>query len=197
MTPITKTIGELFQASGWGATCKSAQDLLDVAFPGWNEDTSVDLLTYDTAFRNAGLSSLCNYSYYRKLTGAQQKQYINWALGVFLTHVPDINPHKAAMVQLKLDLADYITAPTAPKKAALLATAKAIKPNTSDNVQLFVKNAFKGITVAVANNTVDGSVINEFSTCLKRAGQRLSSKTAVEMDDIILTKLEQIIGIID
>lgn len=201
-TPISRTIGQLFQLSGFGASCQPAYDLLDSVLPGWTEDTSVDLLTYDNYFRNAGLSGLCVYTYLRNLTLAQQKVYVNWAMTTFLSYVPDAFPQKAAMSQIQTDLIDYATTPTNAKKNALLATSKAIKPNTSNDSDIYARNAFKGIIYSVitavsASTPLSGSALNEFTTNLKRTGMRLTGKTSDQVSAVILTKLEQIIGIID
>ncbi len=195
-TPISKTIGECFALSG-GKSCKAVYDFIEATYPGWTEDTVIDVLAWTEGLRALGQSNAVNYGLYRGLTNAQAKQFINWALTQFITHTPDGYARKAAMITLKDDLADYIAAPTNPKKLALLVKAKAIKPSTDSHAELYVANAFKGITVAIANNAVTGDVLNELGHCLTRAASLLSSMTILEANDAILTKLQRILGVID
>jgi hypothetical protein len=195
-TPISKTIGECFALSG-GKSCKAVYDFIEATYPGWTEDTVIDVLEWTEGLRALGQSSAVNYGLYRGLTNAQAKQFINWVLNQFISHTPDAYARKAAMITLKEDLADYISAPTNPKKAALLAKAKAIKPSTDSHAELYVANAFKGITVAVANNAVTGDVLNELGHCLTRAGHLVGGLTILQVNNAILTRLQTILGVID
>lgn len=195
-TPISKTIGELFGYSGF-KSCKAIYDFADSAYPAWTEDTSVDVLAWTEGLRAINQSGNANYAIYRGLTNAQKQTFINWALTAMINHTPDSYPRKAAMITLKNEIADYMAAPTAPKRTNLLAKAKAIKPTTSSEAELLVANGLKGITVAVATNQVTGEVLQELGRSLNRAGARLAGLTVLEVNNAILTKLQQIIGIID
>lgn len=195
-TPISKTIGELFGYSGF-KSCQPIYDFADSAYPSWTEDTVVDVLAWTEGLRAINQSNNANYAIYRGLTNAQKQTFINWALSAITNYAPDSYPRKAAMITLKNEIADYMAAPTAAKRTNLLAKAKAIKPTTSSRAELLVANAFKGITVAVATNQVTGDILEDLGRSINRAGARLAGLTILQVNNIILTKLQQIIGIID
>lgn len=86
-TPISQTIGQLFSYSG-GASCKSVYDLLDANHPGWNEDTSLDVLTYCEELRTAGIPWDANFGLIHALTTPQKAQFIAY----ILQKIIDITP---------------------------------------------------------------------------------------------------------
>ncbi len=193
---ISKTIGELFAYSG-GASCREVYNRLDAVLPGWTEDTVVDALAYLEDMRSIGQAGNANRGLYFALTAPMRLNFMAWALDQIILATPGSYTRKPAMVQLRADLADYVAAPTAQKRNAILATAKAIKPNTSIPAELFVGNAFKAVAKAIANNTVDGLVITELAKNLRHAGVALAGLSLAQIDDAILTQLEKIIGVID
>ena len=194
-TPIQVTIGVAFGYTG-GKSCQAVYDYAEANYPGYTEDTTIDVLTWCEGLRAIGLSMHANHGLYHGLSVAQQKTFINWALTQIIAYTPAGYSRRAAMIQLKADLADYIAAPTVQKKNALLATAKAIKPVTSIPAEVYVANAFKGITNAVANNVVTGEIIRDLVRDLKQAAIRLNGLTSLQVEDAILTKLERIIGVV-
>lgn len=194
--PMAKTIGEIFALSHF-KSCKGVYDYLEANHPGWTEDTVIDVLTYTEGLRALNQSANAAYGIYNGLSNANQRIFVNWALNQFISHTPNAYPKKNDLIALKDALADYIQSPTAPKRNALLATAKALKPETNVDAEIFVLNAFKGITVAIANNLVNGEVLRELARNLARAGQKLSNLTIQEIHGAILTKLQQIIGVRD
>lgn len=193
---ITKTIGELFAYSGWRA-CKAIYDALDTSVPGWTEDTSVNVLTYSEGMRTIGQSANVNYSVYRYLSAPQRLNFLNWAFDQLILVTPANYPNKAAMATFKAAIVDCATAPTAQKQNNLRATAKAIKPDTSSNADLFVANAFKGVANAVANNAVTAEVVGDVAHNLVRASMRLAGLTSLQANDAILTQLQIVVGIRD
>ncbi len=195
-TPISQTIGTLFSYSG-GVSCREVYDRLDVVLPGWTEDTVVDALAYLEDMRSIGQAGNANRGLYFALTPPMRLTFMAWALDQIILLTPASYPRKPDMILLRAELADFVAAPTVAKRNALIAVAKAIKPNTAIPAEMFVANCFKGVTKAVANNTVDGLVITELARNLRNVGVALAGLTLNQADGAILTELERIIGVID
>jgi len=208
-TPITLTVGQSRIASE-GRTCEPILLGLPVLFPGgYTEDTTFDLLTYCEFFRARGQAANVNYAFYRVLVtpallalapGAMtnpDKRFINWGTNLIITHTPAGYARRAAMISLMNALVDYISVPTAAKRNAILATVKAIEPNPAQQAEMHVANSFKGIAYSVVTNNVTAHVLSDLGLSLVRAGEKLAGLPKIEVENVILTKMEQLIGIID
>lgn len=195
-TPRTYTYQQLDDSYG-GIPCKKTLVARDDFDSGWVPTDTVDVLTYMEAMydRDDGYNTCISAS--RALSNTERRNFINWALDKIIEYTPDGYSRKAAMITLKNDLVDYVTTPTAPKKAALLSTAYAIAPVTSQDAEILVANAFKGITIAIANNTVTPTVMEHFTNSLMKAGVKLSGASTDTVVRAVLTKLEQVLGLID
>jgi hypothetical protein len=194
-TPISKTVGQLFIYSH-GASCKEVYDLLDSLYPGWTEDTVIDALTWCEQARTAGAANNINFGILHGLTSPMQAQFINWAIAQIISYVPNGYSRKAAMITLQGKISDYLSAPTAGKKATLLSIAKAIKPDTTNATEMCVANIFKSVAAEVALGIISGRSLYELATQLRVAADLLGGIPRATTDGTILTQLETIIGVI-
>jgi len=197
-TPISKTIEQLFSYSG-GRSCSPIYNYLDAAYPGWTGDTVVDVLTFLEGARAVGQSGNVLHGISFFMSATQRKTYLAWASAQMLSLIPVGYPRLAALTALRADLVDYVTTPNAPKKIALLIKAKLIRPTAtgpSADAEMYLANAFKGLTVDIANDSIDGTTVISFSEGLAMASYRIGVITKGAAQGAMLTKMEEIIGLI-
>lgn len=193
---ISKTVGEYFSYSGY-RSCPSIYAYLDATYPGWTEETSIDVLEWSEGLRAAGEASNVNYGFYRALDAGQREDFIEWAIVQLLGHMPVGYARATELSELVTDIDGYLLAPTMEKAASLEASAKAIRPDTSVTADVYIANAFKAIAMALAVSAVSGETIAALGFSLVKAARFLSGVDQDETHGIMLTKLQKIIGVID
>lgn len=193
---ISKTVGEFFAYSGY-RSCPSIYAYLDANYPGWTEDTVIDVLEWSEGLRAAGEASNVNYGFYRALNLTQCKEFIPWVLGQLLTHVDGQYSRKTDLEALKTDIEDFIAEPTLEKGDDLAGTAKDIRPEPGVMAETYVANAFKAVAAALAASAVSGAVVAALGFSLVKAARFLSDVDQLDTHNAILTKLQQIIGVVD
>ena len=177
--------------------CRNTIDARNDFDPSWEPGDSVDALTYIEAMYDRGDGHHTCMSIVRALDTNERKLFINWALNQIISLTPDGYSRKAAMIDLKDDLVDYVNAPTTPKKNALISTANAIKPITSQEAEVWVANGFRLITLAIAYNKVNGEVMERFYISLAKAALFVGGLTKDQIVRATLTKLEEILDLVD
>lgn len=193
---ISKTVGEFFAYSGY-RSCLSIYSYLDANYPGWTEDTVIDVLEWSEGLRSVGEASNVNYGFYRALNLTQSKEFIPWALAGLLAVTPVGYERLSSLLELKADIEDYILTPSVEKAEALGVVARSIRPDENVTADIYVANAFKAIAMALSSSALSGEIVGELGFSLVKAARFLSGADQDETNGSILTKLQQIIGVID
>jgi len=193
--PISKTWLQLQNMSG-GSTCKPVKDNILVLYPGINDSTVIDALTWCEQFRTAGMIRFLYPSIIRLMSGAQLKSLMLWILAKLQANLPVGWVRTAAMDAKLTDLIDCINAPTAGKKAALQTFASGLDIDYTDEKDLFMADFLK----RAINLTVLGqqSVEDSSSLIANLLGgiSRIKGVSLSVLEGQLLDRIELIIGIV-
>lgn len=193
---ISKTVGEYFSYSNY-RSCPAIYAYLDATYPGWTEETSIDVLEWSEGLRAIGEAGNVNYGFYRALNSNQMDQFIPWALAGLIAVAPVGYTRLSELLNLKSDIESYISDPSPAKEASLASSAMSIRPEPGSHAETYIANAFKSIAAALASGSVTGEVIGALGFSLVKASRFLAGADQTDTHNSILTKLQQIIGVID
>lgn len=194
--PISKTVLQLFLLSG-GGTCPEVLKFLDDSYPNWDERTVIDAYTWCEQMRNAGMPNNANLGIYRGLSSAQQNSFLSWLLSDLLSIVPEGYAQLPLLQQLNTNLNTLFANNTANNKTLVSNDALSITQDPDVKLDITLTDVFYRVGLIYGNG------INLQASDLDYIGYKYMNSyrdiLGVERDvsfGKILTKLEQIIGIV-
>lgn len=186
-----------FKNMSGGISCKEAEDVAIalVAPAALTDSTVISDTAWCNAMSAAGLQRLLFPSMIRKMSAAQQKTLVLWALQQLSDNLP-VGWAQTAAIQAKIvDIIDCINAPTAGKKTALQTWSSGLVINWTDQRE----SLLKGIAIRITNLLVDGTQtqqdVYEFISMLRSGFITILGINKVIVDNAILNQIKSIAGI--
>lgn len=186
-----------FKNMSGGISCKEAEGVaVALVAPAALTDSSV---ISDTAWINAmvaaGHQRLLFPSMIRKMTGAQQKTLVLWALQQLSDNLP-VGWNQTAGIQAKIvDIIDCINNPTAGKKTALQTWTSGLTIDWTDPKEAILK----GVAIRITNLLVDGTQgqqdVYEFISMLRAGFITILGMNKTTVDNAILNQIKSIANI--
>jgi len=197
---ISRTVEQIF-ANSDGSSCIVILNYLDAKHVGYDHTTSIDVLTFTEGLRTAGNAAsdvgmirMGYYGFFSEMTKAQKITYVLWAADKLISAIPPAYPRLAAIQQVRIDVGDYLVAPTTPKRNALLTKMRAIHLDQSEPKEMIFAHAFKIILARVILDTYPETSMRNIDRAVIRSGDIDGVGRLVKVNES-LTKLQEIIGV--
>lgn len=195
-TPISRTWLQMKLSGRGGAPCQTAQQIFDTNFPGGTDSTSIDALTWNNFFRPNDLGLIIP-SYIREMSAAQRRTLVIWLLQQVQSRLP-VGWAKTAAISAKItDVIDCLNAPTVAKRNALQAYASSIVVDYSESRSRYFEITMMGMCNLVANQISDHYDVDWLVGRLMKLGWVIAGVSKEVVEEAVMFKIEQIIGIRD